>query len=249
MVRTGHMSLFPFSFLSFLHPLFPLFSGYKSTYRNNDRVLALGDEVAQVLFSRVSPFLEQEVIIDDSNSERHHLGTKGRWRLHHVNPGFRLCRYHPGGHFSPHVDGEYVEGPGSRSLKTLMIYLNGDFQGGATNFINSDHELTWDEGKRRYVALESAIYLRVQPEPGMAIIFDHVILHEGAQVIDGKKYIMRSDAVYELVDRTTTPEEDDFLRQYQRAGELEAAGQGSEAVKIYRLLHRKYPALAEQWRI
>ena len=54
---------------------------------------------------------------------------------------FRLCRYHPGGHFAPHFDGHFVESSEVRSMKTLMIYLNGDFTGGSTNFVDEQQTL------------------------------------------------------------------------------------------------------------
>jgi len=224
-------------------------NGYKATYRDNDRVVAMGDDVAKVLFARVAPFLEQDVVIDDSNSMKHHQGVKGLWRLHHVNPCFRLCRYHPGGHFSPHYDGEYVRSAALRSLKTLMLYLNGngDFQGGSTNFLDDNHELTLDPATGKYVGMETAVYARVRPEPGMAIVFDHKILHEGAPVTQGKKYIMRSEAMYELVDRRMTPEEDEFHMLIQRAQKLESEGETDEAARIYFSLPKKYPTLAPQW--
>ena len=54
---------------------------------------------------------------------------------------FRLCRYLPGGHFAPHFDGHYDKTPSERSLKTLMVYLNGDFTGGTTHFVDEKQTL------------------------------------------------------------------------------------------------------------
>ena len=54
---------------------------------------------------------------------------------------FRLCRYFPGGHFAPHFDGHYDKTPSERSLKTLMVYLNGDFTGGSTSFVDEQQTL------------------------------------------------------------------------------------------------------------
>ena len=50
-----------------------------------------------------------------------------------------------------------------------MVYLNDDFEGGATNFFQQNGE-----------ALRS-----VTPKTGMALVFTHPILHEGAVVERG----------------------------------------------------------------
>jgi len=39
---------------------------------------------------------------------------------------------------------------------------------------------------------EENILHRLKPEPGMALVFNHMILHEGERVQSGLKYIMRS---------------------------------------------------------
>jgi hypothetical protein len=44
----------------------------------------------------------------------------------------------------------------------------------------------------------------VRPEPGMVLIFQHNILHEGERLGSGKKYIMRSDVMYHREDHVAT---------------------------------------------
>ena len=49
--------------------------------------------------------------------------------------------YAPGrsvGHFSPHIDGPWVPHEDESSVFTVIIYLNSDFEGGATDFINEN---------------------------------------------------------------------------------------------------------------
>lgn len=62
-----------------------------------------------------------------------------------------------------------------------MLYLNEGFQGGETNFLRSDG------------ACERAVV----PETGMALLFRHDMLHEGALLRGGVKYAMRSDVMFE----------------------------------------------------
>jgi hypothetical protein len=57
-----------------------------------------------------------------------------------------------------------------------MVYLNDGFGGGATKFL--DYEID------------------VVPKAGMALLFQHRILHEGAIVTSGVKYVLRSDVMY-----------------------------------------------------
>lgn len=44
-------------------------------------------------------------------------------------------------------------------------------------------------------------YLSVQPNEGMALVFMHSIWHEGAVVRNGKKYVLRTDVMYQQVSK------------------------------------------------
>jgi hypothetical protein len=57
-----------------------------------------------------------------------------------------------------------------------MVYLNDGFEGGGTTFLDLDEV--------------------VEPAPGMALLFQHPILHEGPEVTSGIKYVVRSDIMY-----------------------------------------------------
>ena len=45
-----------------------------------------------------------------------------------------------GGHFSPHIDGPWVPREDESSVFTVVIYLNCDFQGGATKFLSEENQ-------------------------------------------------------------------------------------------------------------
>lgn len=98
-----------------------------------------------------------------------------------VNERLRFYRYDPGQQFAPHVDGSFTRSNGEQSLLTLMVYLNEDFEGGETIF----NEAT------------------IRPQTGMALIFQHALMHEGAAVTSGRKYVLRSDVIYDVVGRLT----------------------------------------------
>ena len=43
-----------------------------------------------------------------------------------------------GGHFSPHLDGPWVPHEDESSVFTVVVYLNSDFQGGGTRFLDEN---------------------------------------------------------------------------------------------------------------
>ena len=91
-----------------------------------------------------------------------------------LNERLRFYRYGPDQRFAPHTDGCHRRPNGDESLLTLMIYLNAGARGGETRF-------------------EAAT---ITPVAGLALIFDHYLVHEGARVLEGQKYVLRSDVMY-----------------------------------------------------
>ena len=57
-----------------------------------------------------------------------------------------------------------------------MIYLNDNFKGGETKFND----------------------LVIAPKKGSALLFYHYLEHEGAEVIEGIKYVLRTDIMFRL---------------------------------------------------
>lgn len=85
----------------------------------------------------------------------------------------RFYKYSPGQRFRMHKDGPWVEG-GLTSKLTLLVYLNEGYAGGDTNFRD----------------------VVVKPAVGKALLFIHDTWHEGAQITEGTKYVLRSDVLY-----------------------------------------------------
>lgn len=103
------------------------------------------------------------------------------WQFAGLNERFRYYRYDPGQTFRPHLDGSFRRTDRERSLLTFMVYLNDGFSGGSTVF----HSRTGED-------------LEVVPCEGMALVFEHPQLHEGAPVLSGRKYVLRTDVMYTL---------------------------------------------------
>lgn len=91
-----------------------------------------------------------------------------------LNERFRFYRYEPGQAFRWHHDGAFARSRDERSFYTLIIYLNDDFTGGATEF------------ERRCI----------EPATGRALIFYHPLRHQGAEVRRGTKYVLRTDIMF-----------------------------------------------------
>jgi predicted 2-oxoglutarate/Fe(II)-dependent dioxygenase YbiX len=99
-----------------------------------------------------------------------------------INERLRFYRYDAGQDFGAHTDGCYAREGGERSLLTLMIYLNSDYAGGETFFFDSQR--------------------LILPETGKALIFSHHLWHEGREVREGRKYILRTDVMYEAQEHS-----------------------------------------------
>ncbi|KAJ4364685.1 hypothetical protein N0V83_009282 [Neocucurbitaria cava] len=145
------------------------------------------------LWERVKPFVPEEV-----------AGKKVRG----INRRFRVYRYVPGAEYRCHIDGawppsgihpststyQYDASPPSArqsSLFTFLIYLNDDFTGGETTFFIPSVK---DGVINAYP---------VNPIMGSVAVFPHgeargALLHEGTGVVEGAKYVIRTDVEYDV---------------------------------------------------
>lgn len=135
--------------------------------RNNTRVIIDDETAAAQLFEKLKSQLPYTF--------------KHIWQLEKLNSRFRFYRYEAGQTFKPHIDGKYTESLLCESKLTLLIYLSEDFTGGETTFFNSN---------------EDELRFKVVPKLGQVLVFDHHQLHSGDPVIDGVKYVMRTDVMY-----------------------------------------------------
>jgi hypothetical protein len=100
------------------------------------------------------------------------------WKLVGLNERFRFYKYGPGEYFKWHKDGFYCRSDDEISQLTLMMYLNDGYVGGATEF-------KWDV---------------IQPKCGMALVFPHLMMHQGSTIESGTKYVLRTDVMYKKMD-------------------------------------------------
>ncbi|KAL9658607.1 hypothetical protein ABK040_006144 [Willaertia magna] len=115
-----------------------------------------------------------------------------------VNERFRFNKYEVGQKFGPHFDAGYTKNRNEMTQLTIIYYLNDNFKGGETTFF---------PGNKRYANEEEGTMkeVKIKPKTGMASVFfqngklNH--RHEGSPVIEGVKYIIRSDIVYVRKDK------------------------------------------------
>lgn len=93
-----------------------------------------------------------------------------------LNELFRFYKYQPGQQFRKHRDQSYIRNGREASYYTFMIYLNDNFKGGETIFND----------------------LVVTPRKGAALVFYHYLEHEGSEVTEGIKYVLRTDIMYRI---------------------------------------------------
>jgi len=131
--------------------------------RNNQRVMFDDVALASELFERIAAALPARMC---------------GMRPVGANERFRCYRYTPGQQFKAHYDGAFIRSADEQSLLTLMLYLNHDFEGGRTAFLDFGIDAV--------------------PQAGGALLFQHRLLHEGCTVVSGTKYVLRSDVMYRV---------------------------------------------------
>ncbi|KAJ3163411.1 hypothetical protein HDU88_006362 [Geranomyces variabilis] len=103
-----------------------------------------------------------------------------------LNPRLRVLKYAVGDRFVRHRDGVYVAADGaSESRYTMQLYLNDGYTGGRT--------AVWVPMGEGAATRKAPVEIEV--EKGMAVVFDHRVLHEGKAVEDGMKYAVRMDVM------------------------------------------------------
>ena len=165
--------------------------------RQNESCVWLMDEaVNRKIFDRVQSVLP--AIDLATGTTIHPTGLNHRWRLYKYNPS-DVFKLHSDGAWTDSgldEDGHYVQDlydGKALSFQTFLIYLNDDFDGGATTFpVEHPNKLAGEPSS-----------FEVQPREGSVLCFYHghhplSRLHEGSVVHSGTKYVARTDVLYEL---------------------------------------------------
>ena len=149
-----------------------------SDVRRSSRWMVDSESAADELWRRI----EQHVPDVVAKSRRGKGATVG-WYASGLNERLRFLKYSPGDYFAPHQDGSF-QAKGQVSQMTVMLYLNSAGKGGETKFLNPHG----GDGSRT---------VDVVPRRGLCLVFDHRLLHEGALLLKGVKYAVRTDVMFE----------------------------------------------------
>ena len=133
--------------------------------RNNDRLMWDDHQLAADWWARAKDFFPPAF---------------GHWQAIGLNERFRFYRYRLGQKFAQHRDGSFQRSKREMSWMTLMVYLNGGFDGGRTRF--------------DFVGEPEPV--SITPATGLALAFMHDRVHEGKEVKSGVKYVLRTDVMY-----------------------------------------------------
>jgi hypothetical protein len=128
-------------------------------------------ELSEKIWARIRPFIPAEY--EAWNEETQSIEKKHPYGL---LSEMRFARYTEGGLFPLHQDGKRHDGHHSSYL-TLNVFLNGEFEGGETDFLNDDKE---------------TVLFSATPAAGRGALFDQEIWHRGNKVTSGNKYLLRT---------------------------------------------------------
>lgn len=140
--------------------------------RNNTRYCRVDEKWANTLFSRIQAHVPKTIEYE-----------KETWQVVGLNEMLRFCKYEPGQFFKKHCDGQFERSDSEKSFLTFMVYLNDVEKGGETRFYD-------------FIKHENIVTAQFECKAGHAIIFNHDILHDGNKLLDGIKYVVRTEIVY-----------------------------------------------------
>jgi hypothetical protein len=156
-------------------------------FRDNGRIEMENEEVAHLLWLRMRPFVP-ESIPGPSGTSRRAVGC---------SPRIRVYRYVRGQRFGQHVDGSRDEPTlGGRTHFTVLVYLNGGERDPAEKQVKGGETMFWKDRNGN----PTTMALAVPPTRGLCLFHGHgeeCMIHEGAPVENGVKYVLRTDVVYE----------------------------------------------------
>ena len=169
--------------------------------RQNNRVISLNSDFATIIYNRIRNF-----VFDDPKIKSVipcGFGTDGIWEPYKINDCFRFNQYiGPSIGFTAHRDATYIENEDIRSILTILIYLNEDFDHGETIFLKSHNKRQKGQIVSEELANGYHERFKYKPVTGSALIFNHNMIHLGNKIFENDtKYVIRTDIVFKRIRR------------------------------------------------
>lgn len=117
-------------------------------------------------------FTEDEVITNMIKSHVEKLRIDKR-KVKAFSFPFEFYRYDVGDYIQPHTDSPIILSNSLTSNFTALIYLNDNYFGGETFFLEKQ--------------------FNIKPKKGSLILFQHHLVHEAQKIVVGTKFIYRSN--------------------------------------------------------
>lgn len=142
-----------------------------------DTIEANFDKLSRKLFERITAVVNVQPMCfspDMTNAEDlYQRDLDGEWVPCAVSRNLLFGRYQVGGHFMPHVDGSTLVDLNTRSLYTLLIYLNDCPAGGETRIFSGDQcsVMYLDPTTGKYRGCDDRIIGALIPRKGRAAFF------------------------------------------------------------------------------
>uniref|UniRef100_A0A6B2L1V9 F-box domain-containing protein n=1 Tax=Arcella intermedia TaxID=1963864 RepID=A0A6B2L1V9_9EUKA len=164
------------------------------------------------------------------------FGNEGIWRPKRLNECIKFNKYLSGTYFLPHIDGPWIPKWDEASIYTVVFYLNDNFSGGETQFLEGN-DLVIRSGNHNCNVLAT-----VKPKQGSCLIFNHDLLHQSTMVTKGVKYIARTEVIFEKIDSNmlvnpleyaTDPKYLKFLTIYKASHEEYHKGNPGKFMDLY----------------
>jgi hypothetical protein len=193
------------------------------------------DELADMLWKRLRSVYNDMRVVDEE--------LQG-WKPVYLNSRFRFCRYIKGDAFGAHTDGRRLANVNLQSFMTVNIYLNTVAleNGGATRFLDTSRADTKSK--------DHLVLAKVQPTLGTASIFRDSLFHDGEEVKDGIKFLLRTDMMFgreEVFDFDAIYGQLDLRERGEKAlglaRRLEDGGNGKDAMFWYSKAFKLNPEL------
>jgi len=216
-------------------------------------VLVKSFELADLLWKRM--FSQQQYHTEFENVKPFGFGNEGIWVPTSVNEVVKFAKYKDHAKFLPHMDNLVMKNENEKSVFTMVVYLNdqqsdntvcgGSFQGGETRFFTRPEKNELLPFISQANGYDDKVVTSIVPKAGTCLLFNHDVLHDGAPVLQGNKYIIRAEVMFKRVSKSASILSRNALVErsmtnyqiasalYNSANELEMQGSLKEATLAY----------------
>jgi len=150
------------------------------------------------------------------------IGNDGIWVPISVNQVIKFAKYDKGGKFLPHFDNMFVANENEKSIFTIIVYLNDNFEGGSTTFykrpVDNKLPFLYSNSSSLSESIKKALgehVCQVKAKTGTCVVFKHDVLHSGDEVTNinntinatggSCKYIIRAEIMFKRITKSASP--------------------------------------------